>query len=100
MTVPVTTTNRYVIQNGITAHKYGDPSRQAINYDGYVGTFHGYVVVNSHQWSDGTSYTELQFIHDGVCYVRRWQRQFKPRHMLTLAHRFASYVIDGFEVQP
>jgi hypothetical protein len=58
-------------------------------HHGYVMTVDGIVIVRSVMWGDGDGYTELQMIHDQLRWERRYDRQFKPRYLVTLAKRFA-----------
>lgn len=63
-------------------------------HEGFVTTRSGYVKVES-RWYTATSWTILEFIHEGSLWVRCYDRGFQPRYLVTLAKRFADDVLAG-----
>ena len=69
---------------GIQKHTAHD---DALWYWGYVRTPHGFVTVYSE-----AAVSTLGFIANGREYTQRFDRGFTPRHLVTLAARFAEEI--------
>jgi hypothetical protein len=85
--------SRYAVDRptggGIQKHHAVDGSPW---YWGHVRTVNGFATVYSE-----AAVTTLSFIHAGYEYTRCFTRGFQPRHLVTLANRFAREVTHGLQ---
>lgn len=70
-----------------------EESSFSTGYNGYAATPYGFVRVQSHRWHDGEELTWLLFIYNECMYERRIEAFYLPRYLVTLAKRFAAYVV-------
>lgn len=63
-----------------------------VHQEGYVTTPHGYVYVGGRAWLNSDKSTRLEFIHDGRLHIRQIREIYQPRHLVTLAKRFAAEI--------
>lgn len=64
---------------------------------GWVKTGHGIVaVIHSEPPRFKDHYgTCLEFVYDGRCYTRFYQKQYSARYLVTLCKEFAADVVEG-----
>lgn len=61
--------------------------------EGVVFTPNGIVQVYSQGNENVVSNTTLQFVHNGMCYTRNFNRRYSCRYLKTLSIRFANEVL-------
>lgn len=65
-------------------------------WQGYVATEYGYVLVNSIQWyGDDIQRTDLRIIYNSRLHTRHIDKYYWPLTLVTLAKRFAADVAAG-----
>jgi len=59
---------------------------------GEIATKHGFVMACT-QGDFNMPLTKLEFVWNGFCYVKQWNRNYSKRYITTLAKRFADEIV-------
>ncbi len=85
--------NKYTESSWAIGTSYANWQMSLEDYDvGEVNTPYGIISVYMQGCDDYQQITRLDFVVDGICYTRTWDRRYSRKYVVTLAKRFAAEI--------